>query len=133
MILHDLISPEFRPYQSVEYDSDREHPDICVAAVRKPFLALGCTSGRFGPSEERQARELERRGLRLQVLEGATLVGARRKYVSWLNHRFSAPIASLRYFEPLIEEAQERPFPSGYRDHLRMTGFTARQISRAHQ
>jgi len=114
------INPEFWPYQSVEDDSNRGHPEIYVAAVRKRFLALGCTSGRFGTSEERQARELERRGVRLQVLEDAMLVGACRKYVSWLNNGFSAPIASLRYFEPLIEEVQERPFPSDYRDYLRM-------------
>jgi len=113
------INPEFWPYQSVEDDSNGAHPDVYVAAVRKRFLALGCTTGRFGPSEERQARELEGRGVRLQVLEDAMLVGACRKYVSWLNNGSSAPIASLRYFEPLIEEVQERPFAADYRDYLR--------------
>ena len=114
------INPDYWPYQSVEDDSNRAHPDVYVAAVRKRFLALRCTSGRFGPAEERQARELQGRGVRLQILEDAMLVGACRKYVSWLNNGFSAPIASLRYFEPLIEEVQERPFAADYRDYLRM-------------
>ncbi len=91
-----------------------------VDAVRNLFLGLGCTSGRFGPSEVGQARNLEKRGISLQELEDAMIVGACRKYVSWLSNGPSDPIASLHYFESLIEEIRERPFPPGYRDHLRM-------------
>ena len=47
------------------------------------------------------------------------IVGACRKYVSWLNNGPSDPIASLTYFDSLIEEIRERPFPLGYRDYLR--------------
>jgi hypothetical protein len=90
-----------------------------VDAVRTLFLGLGCTSGRFGPSEAGQARNLEKRGISLQELEDAMIVGACRKYVSWLSNGPSDPIASLHYFESLIEEIRERPFPPGYRDHLR--------------
>jgi hypothetical protein len=50
-----------------------------VDAVRALFLGLGCTSGRFGPSEARQARNLEQRGILLQKLEDAMTVGACRK------------------------------------------------------
>jgi len=91
-----------------------------VDAVRTLFLGLGCTSGRFGPSEAEQARNLEKRGISLHELEDAMIVGACRKYVSWLSNGPSDPIASLHYFESLIEEVRERPFQSAYRDHLRM-------------
>jgi hypothetical protein len=91
-----------------------------VDAVRKLFLSLGCTSGRFGFPEIEQARNLEKRGISLHELEDSMIVGACRKYVSWLSNGPSDPIASLHYFESLIEEIRERPFPPGYRDHLRM-------------
>lgn len=91
-----------------------------VDAARTLFLGLGCTSGRFGSPEAGQARNLEKRGISLQELEDAMIVGACRKYVSWLSNGPSDPIASLHYFESLIEEIRERPFPPGYRDHLRM-------------
>jgi hypothetical protein len=91
-----------------------------VDAVRNLFLGLGCTSDRFGPPEIGQARDLEKRGISLHELEDAMIVGACRKYVSWLSNGLSDPIASLHYFESLIEEIRERPFPPGYRDHLRM-------------
>lgn len=91
-----------------------------VDAARTLFLGLGCTSGRFGSSEAGQARNMENRGISLQELEDAMIVGACRKYVSWLSNGPSDPIASLLYFESLIEETRERPFPPGYREHLRM-------------
>ncbi len=40
-----------------------------VDAVRNLFLGLGCTSGRFGPPEVIQARDLEKRGISLDELE----------------------------------------------------------------
>jgi len=63
--------------------------------------------------------KLQEGGLPLQTLENALLLGAARKYESWLNGRPSAPIASLRYFAPLIEEAEQLPFSPDYRGYLR--------------
>ena len=81
-------------------------------------MALGCTTGRFGPTEERLAEDFERKGIPLEVIEDAMMVGACRKYVSWLNSGPSAPIASLHYFDAIIEEVLERPFPPGYREYM---------------
>jgi hypothetical protein len=114
------ITDAYWPY---ECDGSTDVPtnnDSYIDAVRTLFLGLGCTSGRFGPSEADQARNLEKRGVSLHELEDAMVVGACRKYVSWLSNGQSDPIASLHYFESLIEEIRERPFPPGYRDHLRM-------------
>jgi hypothetical protein len=104
----------------LNHDSEQKACGRYVTAVRELFLGLECTSGRFGPPEERQARDLEKRGISLQELEDAMIVAACRKYVAWLNHGPSDSIASLRYFESLLEEVRQRPFPPGYRDYLRM-------------
>jgi hypothetical protein len=114
------ISEKYWPYQSADSKLVEVNSNDYVHSVRVLFLGLGCTSGRFGSPEENQVRALEMRGVTLQELEDAMIVGACRKYVSWLSHGPSDPIASLHYFESLIEEIRERPFPSGYREYLRM-------------
>jgi hypothetical protein len=54
-------------------------------------------------------------------------VAACRKFVAWLNNGLSHPIGSMRYFETVVEEVQERPFPPEYRDHIR---FEVRKLAR---
>ena len=114
------IDEEYWPYQSPNCSAAEEDSKDYVNTVRDLFLGLGCTTGRFGPPEANQARHLEKRGISLQELEDAMIVGACRKYVSWLSNGPSDPIASLHYFDSLIEEIRERPFPLGYRDYMRM-------------
>jgi len=62
---------------------------------------------------------MQERGIPLALLEEAMLMGACRKYSSWLNGGAVEPIMSLRYFEPLVSEIQEQPFPAGYTEYLR--------------
>ena len=115
------VMDPYWPYEGVGGDPVIQTNDgPYVEAVRNLFLGLGCTSGRFGPPEVGEAHNLEKRGITLNELEDAMIVGACRKYASWLSNGPSDPIASLRYFESLIEEIRERPFPPGYREHLRM-------------
>lgn len=109
----------YRISEASQCNNPAQDPNRYVDSIRDSFLKLGCTVGRFSPADERGARELEKRGVALTVVHDAILLGACRKYISWLNNGPSDPIATLRYFEPLIEEVQERPFPDGYRDHLR--------------
>lgn len=113
------ITEEYWPFVTAENGSGPDGGESYVDSVRKLFTALGCTTGRFGTAEERLAGDFERKGIPLEVIEDAMMVGACRKYVSWLNSGPSAPIASLHYFEMIIEEVQERPFPPGYREYMR--------------
>jgi hypothetical protein len=91
-----------------------------VAAVRQVFLDLGCTSGRFGTSEEAQAKSIENRGVPLDIVRDAMIMGACRKYVSWLNNGYSEPISSVAYFESIIAELLRYPPPAAYREYLPM-------------
>jgi hypothetical protein len=114
------IADEYWPFVTAGNGSAPDDEESYVGSVRKRFMILGCTTGHFSPSDERLASSLEQKGIPLAVIEDAMLIGACRKYVSWLNSGPSAPIASLHYFEPIIEEVLERPFPTGYRDYMRL-------------
>jgi hypothetical protein len=87
--------------------------------VRECFLALGCVNRKFGAAETAVAINMQRRGIPLAVIEEAMLMGACRKYSSWFEGRALEPIRGLSYFEPLIAEIQEKPFPPGYSEYLR--------------
>lgn len=90
-----------------------------VASVRDWFLTLGCGNGRFTPSDARIAGEMQERGIPLEAVQDAILLGTCRKYISWLNGAAAEPIASVRYFEPVITEILEEPFSADYRAYLR--------------
>ena len=127
------MAEEFWPYCNSADVSATQCPDGYVAAIRQQFLTLGCASGRFGASEEAQAENLERRGIPLQIVRDAMIVGACRKYVSWLNNGYSEPISSIAYFESVIGELLHSPPAHDYSKFLRfelkrLTGLWSRSL-----
>jgi hypothetical protein len=112
------ICDSYWPYAR-ESHSESPEPLSYVAAIQKLYLSLGCTKAKFTSGDARKALEFERQDVPLKVVEDAMLVGAGRKYSSWLEGRASEPIGSLAYFESLVAEIKEKPLPDGYSDYLR--------------
>jgi hypothetical protein len=113
------ICDSYWPYER-EAHSETLEPDSYVAAIQKSYLSLGCTKARFSGGDIRKARDFERQGVPLQVVQDAMLMGACRKYSSWLGGKDSELIGSLAYFENLVAEIQRKPFPQGYTEYLRV-------------
>jgi hypothetical protein len=113
------ISDRYWPYHRTP--SCLESPEVkaYVESVRECFEGLGCTSGKFGAAEIETARHMQERGVALALIQDAMLLGACRKYESWLNGAVSDPIRSLHYFEPLVTELREKVLPPGYSTYLR--------------
>ena len=114
------ILDDYWPYTrpSTIEEANRKEVDAYVAVARDSFLATGCTRGTFGAGDAKTARILMERGVSLELLRDALILGACRKYGSWLSGGSPEPVASLRYFEPLISEIREQPFPQGYHEYL---------------
>jgi hypothetical protein len=113
------ISDSYWPYHRVDNDSDSLDQKVYVKSIRECFLSLGCASNNFSSADVAAARELHQRGIPLAVIEEAMLVGACRKYSSWLQGQSLKPIRSMTYFSSLIAEIQEKPLPPGYSAYLR--------------
>jgi hypothetical protein len=113
------ICDSYWPYER-EIHSEISEADSYVDAIQKSYLLLGCTKARFTAADTRKVREFERQGVPLEVVKDAMLMGASRKYSSWLEGRDSEPIGSLAYFENLVTEIQRKPFPQGYTKYLRV-------------
>ena len=112
------ISDDYWPYYRANAIAAPEQ-EAYVASVRECFLALGCGNGKFRAADVATARNLQRRGIPLAVVEDALLLGASRKYMSWFEGQALDPIQSLAYFREVIAEIQDKPFPPGYSAYLR--------------
>jgi hypothetical protein len=113
------ISDSYWPYHRGIDNAETLEQKSYVDTVRECFLALGCGSGKFGAADTAAAKDLHRRGIPLAVIQDAMLLGACRKYESWFEGQAPEPIRTLAYFESIIAEIQEQPFPPGYSAYLR--------------
>jgi hypothetical protein len=111
------IQDRFWPYE-------RERPETIVnsetyiAEVRRMFLRWPCVQSVFTAADEKLATDWSRRGIPLQQVERAILLGTIRKYVALINHQGGTPITSLHYFSELIDEAASPEIPAGYWGYL---------------
>lgn len=112
------IADDYWPYHRTSYTKSLEQ-ETYVDAVRECFLGLGCGNAKFGASEVAAARDLQRRGVPLALVEDAMHLAASRKYMSWFEGTALDPIQSLAYFNDVIAEIQDKPFPPGYSAYLR--------------
>jgi len=113
------IADSFWPYHRSDSRSDSPEEITYVNSVREWFLSFGCVGGKFSAADVEIARQMNRRGVPLAVIENAMLLGVCRKYGSWLQGQALEPILSVRYFEGLIAQIQKEPLPPGYSGYLR--------------
>ena len=113
------IADSYWPYQRAESGAPPPAQTDYVESVRDGFLALGCTSGKFGAADIQVAKGLHRRAIPLSVVQDALLLGACRKLLSLENATSTEPIGSLQYFGALIEEVSQQPLADDYRQYLR--------------
>lgn len=100
------IEDRFWPYRRNPATLPRE-AELYVAEVKRLFLERRCVQSSFTAADENLARSLHRRGVALTVVERAILLGAVRKYASFLQNGTGTPIHSLHYFTSLFNEVQE--------------------------
>jgi hypothetical protein len=113
------ILDDYWPYdRSPLGEVNSKEEDAYVASIRNSFLATGCTHGAFSTGDVRMARALRKSGVPLELVQQALLLGACRKYSSWLNGRCSEPIASLDYFKSLIAEIRGQPLAPRFGEYL---------------
>jgi hypothetical protein len=112
------IRDRFWPYQKQPGSGLEPAPEF-IQRVRELFLAPACVQARFSAADEKIARALHRRGVSLEHISRAILLGCARKYVSMLNAGSRSPITSLRYFADVVDEVRESTIPESYWEPLR--------------
>lgn len=110
------------PYWPYHRGADQAVPDAAdtfVSEVKTMLEARACVRRSFSTADDLLARQWFRRGIPLERIEQAILMGCGRKYVSWCNNQTHAPISSLYYFESLLDEIERQKIPAEYWDYVR--------------
>jgi HAMP domain-containing protein len=114
------ISDRFWPYQKQQTPLCAPEPEAeFVQKVRGLFLARACVHASFSAADEKIAASLHRRGVPLEKVTRAILLGCARKYVAMINAGVRTPITSLQYFADIVEEVNESAIPESYWEPLR--------------
>jgi hypothetical protein len=112
------ICERFWPYQKQPTRGRTPEAEF-VQKVRSLFLAPACVRASFAAADEKIAADLHRRGVSLEQVRRAILLGCARKYVAMINAGVQAPITSLQYFSAIIEEVADSSIPESYWEPLR--------------
>ena len=112
------ICDRFWPYQKQPIPGRTPEAEF-VQKVRSLFLAPACVQASFAAADEKIAADLHRRGVSLEQVRRAILLGCARKYVAMINSGVRAPITSLQYFSAIIEEVADSAIPESYWEPLR--------------
>ncbi len=83
------------------------------------YLRTPGTLGHVRREDRRLAVELHHRGVSLRTAEEAFLLASARRCLRAPDALPLAPVRSLHYFVPVIEELLATPLPDGYYDYLR--------------
>ena len=99
----------------------QEERQAYVQAVLSLYRRLPDTPARPRPADRQLAGELFRRGVRLDALEVAMRLAVGRRLARAPDAYPLAPIRSLYYFLPVLDELSPGPPPEGYLEYLRGT------------
>jgi hypothetical protein len=91
-----------------------------VAAVITLYMDMPDTPMRISASDQWLARHFYQDGVPLETVETALLLGSLRRLIRPADSPRLAPIRSLAYFRPVIEELQDNPAPENYCEYLKM-------------
>jgi hypothetical protein len=111
---------EEKPGPQVEY----------VRQVLDAYRRTPGTTGKVGQPDRLLAAQLYQRGVPLKVVENALVLAAARRLLRPANAMPLAPVRSLAYFAPVIDEVLELKVSPDYFQHLRakIAGFSS-QVS----
>lgn len=113
------ITEAYWPYHRQYSESKTDPADSFVAEVRRLVSERACVRIAWSTVDAILGGQWMSRGISLEQIERAVLLGCTRKYVSWRNHQGQAPISSLRYFEPILEELEQLQVSADYWQYVR--------------
>ena len=115
------ISPPYWPYESETVQSQTDDgADRFIVEIRKMLAERACVRSSFSTADEVLARQWFNAAVPLEWIRQAILLGCARKYVAWRNNQaVHGPIATLRYFTPILEEIAKQKLDSDYWGFLR--------------
>jgi hypothetical protein len=111
------VADAFWPYQKQNDCSDAE--SNYLDQIRSWLLRYPIVRSSFGPADRKLASEWFRKGVPIEQIEKALLLGVCRKYMAALNSTAPTPIYTLSYFGELLDEVRQSDVADAYWEYLR--------------
>lgn len=108
------IADRFWPYERLHPKDAPGSLPIYLGRVRQVFLQRDCVRSAFTSADEKLVIELYRKGVPIENVERAILLGSLRKYAALINHGTGTPITTLHYFTALFEEVNQLEISTQY-------------------
>lgn len=112
------ITDAYWPYLPGKAKEGTDAADTFVSEVQKMLQARACVHASLSTADEVLARQWFSRGVPLQRIGQAILLGCSRKYSSWRNNQTHTPILSLAYFAPILDEIAQQKIQDEYWEYL---------------
>jgi hypothetical protein len=113
------VTDDYWPYERHGVAADDPEMFSYLDQIRKMLAERACIRTPMSTADELLARDWHAQGVTIEQVSQAVLTGCARKYVSWRNGAARAPIGSLAYFQPILEEVKEQKAPDDYWEFTR--------------
>ena len=92
--------------------------EIYICAVRDLYIQLPITADRFSRADHLLANNLFHRQISIEVVQSALFLATARRLARSRDAPALAPVRSLHYFLPVIDEILRDPLPPSYVRYL---------------
>ena len=115
------VCDAFWPYEKDPARAQTDRQAEYMEKIRKLLSSHGCMKIAFTAADRRVALEFCQKGVPLENIERAILLGCSRKCTALLNGQIGGPITSLHYFREIIEEVQQLHMTADYWRYLELS------------
>ena len=114
------IADDYWPYER-QKASTNDDPEMIsyLDQIRNILSARACIRQPLLQTDGLLAHEWYARGITIEQIRQAVLMGCGRKYIAWRNGGPHTPIGSLAYFQPILAELNEEKAPAEYWEFIR--------------
>ena len=113
------IADDYWPYERADCAPDDPALGAYLEQIRKIVAERACIRTPMLTADELLARDWHAQGVTIEQISRAVLTGCARKYISWRNGAPRASIASLAYFQPILEELKDQNAQGEYWEFTR--------------
>jgi len=115
------VCDAFWPYEKDPARAQSDRQTEYLEQIRQLLASHRCMKIAFTPADRRVALEFCQKGVPLENVERAILLGCGRKCTALLNGQIGGPITSLHYFREIIEEVQQLQMTADYWRYLELS------------
>ena len=115
------VCDDFWPYEKDPLRARSDHETQYLERIRQLLTCHRCMAIAFAPVDRKLASEFYQKGVPLENVRRAILLGCVRKCMTLLSTHVADPITSLQYFRAIVEEVGQLQVSADYWRYLELS------------